>query len=63
MLDQDVPLIPCRRRGGKQLAMVAMFVGCLVLVDDPDIVLFLPYKTYEAGVFCSHPNQNRDQAK
>ena len=31
--------------------MVVMFVGCLVLVDDPNIVLFLPYKSYGAGFF------------
>jgi hypothetical protein len=39
----------CRR--GKWLSMVVMFVGCLVLGDDPNIILFLPYKTYGAGVF------------
>ena len=47
-----------RRRGGKQLTMVVMFVGCLVLGDDPIIILFLPYKTYGVGVFCFRPNQN-----
>jgi hypothetical protein len=41
------------RRGGKRLTMVVMFVGCLVLGDDPNIILFLPYKTYGAGVFVS----------
>jgi hypothetical protein len=29
------------RRGGKWLTMVEMFVGCLVLGDNPNIVLFL----------------------
>jgi hypothetical protein len=29
-------------RGGKQLTMVVMLVGCLVLGDDPNIILFLP---------------------
>ncbi len=41
----------CRR--GKWLTMVVMFVGCPVLGDDPNIVLFLPYKTCRAGVFVS----------
>jgi hypothetical protein len=42
-----------RRRGGKQLTMVVIFVSCLVLGDNPNIILFLPYKTYGAGVFVS----------
>ncbi len=46
----------CRR--GKRLTMVVMFVGFLVLGDNPNIILFLPYKTYGAGVFCFRPNQN-----
>jgi hypothetical protein len=33
--------------------MVVMFVGCLVLGDNPNIILFLPYKTYGAVVFVS----------
>jgi hypothetical protein len=56
-LDWGDSLNPCRR-GGKRLTMVVMFVGCLVLGDDPNIILFLPYKTYGAGVFCFPPNQN-----
>jgi len=40
------------RRGGKLYN-----VGFLVLGDDPNIVQFLPYKTYDAGVYCSCPNQ------
>jgi hypothetical protein len=40
-------------RGGKRLTMVVMFVGCLVLGDNPNVILFLPYKTYGAGVFVS----------
>jgi hypothetical protein len=51
-LDWGNSLNPCRRRG-KQLTMVVMFVGCLVLGDDPNIMLFLWYKTYGAGVFVS----------
>jgi hypothetical protein len=43
-------------RWGKQLTMVVMFVGCLVLGDYPNIILFLPYKTYGVGVFCFRPN-------
>jgi hypothetical protein len=42
-----------RHRRGKWLTMVVMCVGCLVLGDDPNIILFLPYKTYGAGVFVS----------
>ena len=34
--------------------MVMMFVGGVVLVLDGILVLFLPYTTYWAGVFCSH---------
>jgi hypothetical protein len=45
-----------RPRGGKRLTMLVMFVGCLVLGDDPNILLFLSYKTYGAGFFCFHPN-------
>ncbi len=56
-LDWGDSLNPCRR-GSKRLNMVVMFVGCLVLDDDPNIILFLPYKTYGAGVFCFHPDQN-----
>ena len=48
------PLNP-HRRGGKQLTMVVMFVGCFVLGDDPNIVLFQPYKTYRAGFFSFPP--------
>jgi hypothetical protein len=51
-LDWGISLNPCRR-GGKRLTMVVMFVGCLVLGDDPNIILFLPYKAYGAGVFVS----------
>ncbi len=51
-----------RCRGGKWLTLVVMFVGCLVLGDDPNIILFLPYKTYGAGVFCFRPNQNSGEA-
>ncbi len=40
-------------RGGKQLTVVVMFVGCLVFGDNPNIILFLQYKTYGAGVFVS----------
>jgi hypothetical protein len=54
---------PCRWTpmcwmGGKQLTMVMMFVGGggVVLVLDGILVLFLPYKTYGAGVFRSRPN-------
>ncbi len=47
-----------RHTRGKWLTMVVMFVGCLVLSDDPNIILFLPYKTYGAGVFCFRLNQN-----
>ena len=36
-------LNPCRM-GGNELTMVKIFVGCLVLGDDPNITLFLPYK-------------------
>jgi hypothetical protein len=32
---------------GKWLTMVVMLVGCLVLGDDPDIVLFLPSKSID----------------
>jgi hypothetical protein len=42
-----------RCRGGKWLTLVVMFVGCLVLGDNPNIILFLPYKTNRAGVFVS----------
>ncbi len=38
--------------------MVMMFVGGVVSVLDGIPVLFLPYKTYRAGVFCFHPNPN-----
>jgi hypothetical protein len=48
-------LLNPRCRGGKRLTMVVMFVGCLVLGDDPNIILFLPYKTYGAGVFLFPP--------
>ena len=51
-----------RRRGDKWLTMVVIFVGCLVLGDDPNVVLFLPYKTYGAGVFRSRPNPCRCKA-
>jgi hypothetical protein len=54
--DWDNSLNPCRRRG-KQLTMVVMFVSCLVLGDNPNIILFLPYKTYRAGVFVSAKTQ------
>jgi len=37
-------------------------VGCLVLGDDPDIVLFLLYKIYGAGDFCSCPSPYRCKA-
>jgi hypothetical protein len=57
MLDWGDSLNP-HCRGGKQLTMVVMFVGCLVLGDNPNIILFLLYKTYVAGVFCFCPNQN-----
>ena len=33
-------------QGGKWLTMVVIFVGCLVLGDDPNVVLFLPYKFF-----------------
>jgi len=42
-------------RGGKRLTMVVMFVGCFLLGADPNIVLFLPYKTYRAGFFSFPP--------
>ncbi len=42
--------------------MVVMFVGCLVLSDDPNIILFLPYKTYGAAGFCFRPNPNSGYA-
>ncbi len=41
------------RRGGKRLTMLVMFAGCLVLGDEPNIILFLLYNTYQAGVFVS----------
>jgi hypothetical protein len=44
-------------RGGKQLTMMMMFVWGVVSVLDGIPVLFLPYKTYGAGVFCFCPNQ------
>jgi hypothetical protein len=47
-LGQFIETMP---QGGERLTMVVMFVGCLVLGDDPNIILFLPYKTYGAGVF------------
>jgi hypothetical protein len=47
-----------RRRGGKQLTMVMIFVGGVVSVLDGIPVLFLPYKTYGAGFFCFRPNPN-----
>jgi hypothetical protein len=53
-LDWGNSLTPCRRRG-KRLTMVVMFVGCLVLGDDPNIILFLPYKTYGAFLFPPEP--------
>ena len=43
-------------RGDERLPMVVMFVVSLVLGEDPNIVLFLPYKTCGAGVFHSCPN-------
>jgi len=45
-----------RRRGGKLLNMVVIFVGCFVLGDDRNIVLFLMYITYKTGVFHSFRN-------
>ena len=45
VLDWGDSLNP-RRRMGKRLTMVVMFVGCFVFGDGPNIVLFLPYKTY-----------------
>jgi hypothetical protein len=51
-LDWGNSLNPHRRRG-KRLTMVGMFVGCLVFGDKTNIILFLPYKTYGAGVFVS----------
>ncbi len=56
-LDWGDSLNPCRR-GGKWLTMVVMYVGCLLLGDNPNIILFLPCKTYRAGVLCFRPNQN-----
>jgi len=38
------------------VTIVVMFIECLVLVDDPSIVLFLLYNSYRAGVFCLLPN-------
>ena len=35
-----------RRRGGKLLNMVVIVVGCFVLGDDPNIVLFLLYNSF-----------------
>jgi hypothetical protein len=35
-----------RCRGGKLLNMVVIFVGCFVLGDDPNIVLFLLYNSF-----------------
>ena len=45
------------RWGVKRLTIVVMFVGYIVLDDDPNIVLlkFPPYKTYGAKVVRSHP--------
>ena len=51
-----------RRRGGKRLTMVVMFVGSLVLGDDPNIVLFTRYKTYGVEVLHSRPNSYRCKA-
>jgi len=39
--------------------MVMNFVGRAVLVVGRFFVLFLPYKSYGAEVFCSHWNPNR----
>jgi hypothetical protein len=56
-LDWGNSLNPHRRRG-KRLTIVVMFVGCLVLGDKPNIILFIPYKTYGAGFFCFPQNPN-----
>ncbi len=44
-----------RHRGGTWLTMVVMFVGCLVLGDDPNNILVLPYITYGVGFFLFLP--------
>ena len=58
VLDWGDSLNP-RRRKGKWLTMLVMFVGCLVLGETQKIILFLLHKTYAAGVFhsCQNPNQ------
>ena len=38
-------------RSGKRYTIVTMFVGGVVSVVNGILVLFLPYKTYGAGVF------------
>jgi hypothetical protein len=39
--------------------MVGMFGGGVVLILDGNFILFLPWETYGAGVFCSCLNPNR----
>jgi hypothetical protein len=40
-----------RHRGGKQVTMVMMFVGGVVLMFDGFLVVFLLYNIYRAGFF------------
>jgi hypothetical protein len=42
--------------------MVMMFVGGVVLLFDRLLVLFLQWKIYDVGVFCSCPNPYRGKA-
>jgi hypothetical protein len=42
--------------------MVMMFAGKVVSVVEGNLVLFIPYKTYGAGVFRSRPNLIRGKA-
>jgi hypothetical protein len=51
-----------RHRRGKWLTMVMMFVRGVVSVLDRIPILFLPYKTYGAGVLCSCHNPSRGKA-
>ncbi len=57
-LDWPYPYIPPHGRG-KQHAMAMMFVGVVVSVLDRILVLFLLYKFYGVGFFCSRPNPYR----
>ena len=56
--DWGVLLNQCRR-GCKQVTMVMMFVGGVVLMFDRFLVLFLLYAIYREGTFRSRPNPYR----